>query len=186
MLTRKEDAIKQAQQISETHGGVQVDLLYHGTEGFIMDLIGCGFAKLGIPTSYNKMCAEYYTSKLREDPYHRFTSSVHSRGGIQIMNTGKMLSYELRHRIDVLSYGSATLIPNDYFRSARNNLSGLDIVPMTNPLAFLIGSMGVGYDINYLHPCTHCPLKAHGFLEATYAEEIERRGNAFKALYFND
>lgn len=186
MLTRKEDAIKQAEYISQTHGNLQVDLLYHGTEGLVMDLIGCGLSKLGIPTGYNKMCASYYTDKLRDDPTHRFTSSVHSRGGIQMMNTGRLLSPDQRQQIDVISYGSATLIPKGYFRSAKNNLSALDVVTMTNPLAFCMGVMGQHYDVNVLTPSTGCPLKAHGFLEETYAKEIKKRGDEFKLLYFNE
>jgi RHS repeat-associated protein len=186
MLTRKEDAIKQAEYISQTHGNLQVDLLYHGTEGIIMDLIGCGLSKLGIPTAYNKMCANYYTDKLHDDPNHRFTSSVHSRGGIQMMNTGRLLTPDQRQHIDVISYGSATLIPSGYFRFARNNLSALDVVTMTNPLAFCMGLLGQQFDVNFLTPMTRCPLKAHGFLEATYAEEIRKRGDAFKDQHFNE
>ncbi|MCC5832258.1 MAG: RHS repeat protein [Chlamydiales bacterium] len=186
MLTRKEDAIKQAEYISRTHGELQVDLLYHGTEGFIMDLIGCGLSKVGIPTAYNKMCASYYSDKLRDDPNHRFTSSVHSRGGIQMMNTGRLLTHAQRQQIDVISYGSATLIPKGFFRSAKNNLSALDLVTMTNPLAFSMGLLGRQFDVNILTPSTRCPVKAHGFLEATYAEEIERRGRVFQKFYFSD
>ena len=186
MLTRKEDAVMQAEYISKTHGDLQVDLLYHGTQGLVMDLIGCGLSKLGIPTAYNKMCANYYIDKLRDDPNHRFTSSVHSRGGIQIMNTGRLLTPDQRQQIDVISYGSATLIPNGYFRSAKNNLSALDVVTMTNPLAFCMGLLGQQFDVNILTPSTRCPLKAHGFLEETYAKEINKRGREFQKLHFSE
>ncbi|MFN0065349.1 MAG: RHS repeat domain-containing protein [Chlamydiales bacterium] len=186
MLTNKTDAIKQAEYVSQTHGDIQVDLMYHGTEGLIMDLIGCGLSKLGTPTSYNKMCANYYQSKLQEDPNYRFTSSVHSRGGIQMMNTGRFLSPEQREHIDVIAYGSATLIPRGYFRSAKNNLSSMDVVTMTNPLAYCVGLLGQQYDMNFLSPSTHCPWKAHGFSARIYAEEIKKRGDEFKELYFND
>jgi hypothetical protein len=132
------------------------------------------------------MCANYYQSKLQEDPNHHFTSSVHSRGGIQMMNTGRFLSSEQRQHIDVISYGSATLISRNYFKDAENNLSSLDIVTMTNPLAFCLGLAGMQYKINFLSPLTGCPFKAHGFLESTYTEEIARKGDAFKDLYFNE
>jgi RHS repeat-associated protein len=186
MMTKKEDAIKQAKYISQTHGDVQVDLLYNGTNGLMMDLIGCGLAKLGIPTQYNKMCASYYTTKIKADPEHRFTSSVHSRGGTRMMNTGSLLSPKQRKHIAVLPYGSSTLIPKDYFGSAENILSPIDLVSMTNPLAFGLGLIGKQYNIHFLAPSTYCPLKAHGFLEETYAEEIKRRGNEFKKVYFNE
>ena len=186
MFTKQADAIKQAEYVSQTHGDVRVDLLYHGSEGFIMDLIGCGLSKLGMPTSYNKMCANYYQSKLQEDPNHRFTSSVHSRGGTQMMNTGKFLSPDQRQQIDVLTYGSATLIPNGYFRYAENNLSLLDVVSMTNPVASIVGLMSnKQYNMNFLSPSTRSPLKAHGFLEATYADEIREKGHVFEKTYFN-
>jgi RHS repeat-associated protein len=185
MLTSRANAIQQAEYISHTHGDAQVDLLYHGTQGLIMDLIGCGLSKLGMPTSYNKMCANYYQEKLHLDPDHRFTSSVHSRGGIQIMNTGRLLKLEQRQHITVVPFGSATLIPDGYFKSAVNNLSPLDVVAMTNPLAYAMGLLNKQYHINFLPPSTYCPLKEHGFLAETYAREIKRRGDAFKELYFN-
>jgi hypothetical protein len=187
MLTSRENAKRQAEYISETHGNVHVDLLYHGTEGFIMDLIGCGLSKLGMPTSYNIMCANYYQTKLQADPEHLFISSVHSRGGTQIMNTGRLLTSEQRQHIDVIASGSATLIPNDYFHSAENNLSMLDFVTMTNPLAFCIGLLSnKQYNVNILSPQTGCPFKAHGFLESTYAEHIKQKGREFKRLYFGE
>jgi len=187
MLTSRANAIKQTEYISKTHGDLQVDLLYHGTEGFIMDLIGCGLSKIGMSTSYNKMCANYYQEKLRRDPDHRFTSSVHSRGGTQIMNTGRFLKPEQRAHIDVIAYGSATLIPRSYFNEAKNNLSLLDVVTMTNPLAFSIGLISSKqYNVNLLSPLTGCPLKAHGFLEATYAEEVAKKGYDFRKTYFNE
>ncbi|MBI3901096.1 MAG: RHS repeat-associated core domain-containing protein, partial [Chlamydiia bacterium] len=156
MLTSRDDAIKQAEYISRTHGGVHVDLFYHGTEGLIMDLIGCGLSKLGMPTSYNRMCANYYQNQLRENPNHYFTSSVHSRGGIQMMNTGRLLSSSQRQHIDVLAYGSATLIPRGYFRTAKNYVNNLDMVTMTNPLAFCVGLTGKQYDMVFLPPSTRC------------------------------
>ncbi len=187
MLTHKTDAVKQAEYISQTHGGVQVDLMYHGTNGLVMDLINSGLSKIGMPTSYNKMCANYYQEKLRGDPNHLFTSSVHSRGGTQIMNTGRLVGPEIRQQhIDVLSYGSATLIPKGYFRSAQNNVSMLDVVTMTNPLAFGVGLLSNQYNMNFLKTSTGCPLKAHGFLEATYAEEIKKKGFDFVEKYFNE
>ncbi len=186
MLTHKTDAVKQAEYISQTHGGVQVDLMYHGTNGLVMDLINSGLSKMGMPTSYNKMCANYYQEKLRDDPNHLFTSSVHSRGGTQIMNTGRLVGPEIRPHINVLSYGSATLIPKGYFRSAQNNVSMLDVVTMTNPLAFGVGLLSNQYNMNFLKPSTGCPLKAHGFLEATYAEEIKKKGDKFRGRYFDE
>ena len=151
-----------------------------------MDLIGCGLSKLGMPTSYNKMCANYYQEKLRLDPDHYFTSSVHSRGGTQIMNTGRFLKPEQRQHIHVLPYGSATLIPDNYFKSAVNNLSPLDVVAMTNPLAYGMGLLNQKYHINFLSPSTHCPFKEHGFLEETYAKEVRRRGREFQAIHFSE
>ncbi len=186
MMAKRANAIKHTESTSQKNGGVQIDLLYHATNGLVSDLICCGFSKLGIPNDYNRMCANYYKAHLREDPNCRFTSSVHSRGGIQIMNTGRLLNPEQRKHIDVLSYGSATLIPDDYFKSAKNNISMLDLVTMTNPIAYFMGLIGKQFDVIFLSPASCNPLKEHGLLEETYLSEITRRGNDFKELYFNN
>lgn len=187
MFTSKAEAIKQAQNHSKAFGDIYVDLHYEKTEGLIMDLIGCGLRKLGLPNAFNRMSAGYYKDKLQDDPKHIFFTTVHSRGGIQIMNTGKFLTTSERAHIHVESYGSGTLIPNNYFGSAINNLSLVDIVPMTNPLAFIFGLVGSkDFNVNFLSPKSYSPLNAHLILESTYADEIKRRGDEFKEWYFNE
>ena len=101
-----------------------------------------------------------------------------------MMNTGRLLTKGQRQQIDVISYGSATMIPKGYFGNAENNISRLDVIAMTNPLAYGLGLMGKQYDMHLLAPSTHNPLKEHGLLGATYAEEIKRRGYEFKQKYF--
>ncbi len=70
-------ALEQAQKISDDYGGVQVDLLYNGTNGLMMDLLCCLGAKFGLTSAYNQMCANFYINKLNEDPDYRFTSKEH-------------------------------------------------------------------------------------------------------------
>jgi hypothetical protein len=57
---------------------------------------------------------------------------------------------------------------------------------MTNPLAYGVVLLGRQYHINFLSPSTYCPLKEHGFLESTYAEEIRKKGYEFRKMYFNE
>ncbi|MCH9627351.1 MAG: hypothetical protein S4CHLAM2_09890 [Chlamydiales bacterium] len=184
MLTTCGEALQQTQQISDTYGGAQVDLLYNGTNGLMMDLLCCFGAKLGMTTAYNQMCANYYINKLNEDPEHRFTSTVHSRGGIRLMATGRLMTPEQRSHIDVISYGSGTLIPNDYFGSAVNNLSCMDPIPMTNPLAYGISLMSDRFNVNFLTPTSYCPLKEHGLLGSTYLKQIKQDGEEWIQDHF--
>ncbi len=186
MLTTCGTALEQTQKVSDAYGGVQVDLLYNGTNGLMMDLFCCFGAKFGMTTAYNQMCANYYINKLNEDPDHRFTSTVHSRGGIRLMATGRLMTPEQRSHIDVISYGSGTLIPNDYFGSAMNNLSRLDPIPMTNPLAYGISLMSDRFNVNFLTPTSYCPFKEHGLLGETYGNQIEREGRRFKERYLDE
>jgi RHS repeat-associated protein len=187
MLNHKDEAKKQAQFISTTHNDIQVDLLYQGTKGLLVDFFGSIFSKMGIPNAFNKMCANYYNDKLKADPNHIITTYVHSRGGIQMMNNGKFIHRDVRREhFDVVAYGSATLIPNGYFRKAENIVSKFDPIPMSNPLAYCVGLFSNHYDITYLSPKTYSPLKEHSFLGETYAEDLEERGKKFTKRYSHE
>jgi len=191
MRTDRLEAIKNTTFISKTHykgpGGAQVDLLYNGTNGWIMDGLSCILGKMGMITGYDKMCRSYYGKNLRDDPEHTFTHYVHSRGGTRLMNTGRFLPKDgVRDRIDVSSFGSASLIPNGYFRSAVNNLSPYDIVSCASPLSMIVGLSTSRYNIKFLKPATHNPLKEHSFLGETYAGEIKELGYQYEDVYFSE
>ena len=184
IMTTRENAIKQAQDTSRSKGGAQVDLLYQGTNGLMMDLFNCFVSKMGIPTSYNYMCARYFAQGLRDDPNHIYEASVHSRGGIQMKTTGNLLSQQQREHLHVMAYGTGTLIPKDFFGSAKNIVSRCDIVPMTNPIAYILGLFGVCYDVEFVQPTVYCPMVEHGYLQSTYYKKTEENGRRFSEKYF--
>jgi len=184
MCAMRNAAVEQGQHVSKSCKGAHVDLLYHGTNGLLWDTIGSMISKLGIPTPFNRMCADYYTDKLKDDPKHIFTSFAHSRGGIQMMNNARLMRPDVsREHIDVVAYGTATLIPKGIFRSAENIISKIDPIPMTNPIRYGIGLFSDRYDITYLSPKTYSPLKEHSFLGETYAEDMMKRGGELANEY---
>lgn len=96
------------------------------------------------------------------------------------MNTAKILKQDtLLNRMDVRTYGSATLIPNGSFHSAINFASVIDCVSMTNPIAYLMGCWGKHYDLRILTPTSFNPLKEHGIQETTYATNANNQMSLF-------
>lgn len=186
IMTTPDSALAHGEEVSRTHGDAAVTVLYRASYGLVGDLLGCAFGKLGFITPYDIMCANYYRVQLRENPNLTITATSHSRSGIHMKNMGNMLSDRERQHIHLRTFGSATLIPNDFFGSAVNYISPWDPVPMTNPLAILAGIFSVGYNVQYVTPATNCPFKEHGFLEQTYSRELRRLGRDFVDRYFNE
>ncbi len=179
MMTRKDQAYQQGLSLSKAANGAPIDVLYHGTNGLIMDLASAVWSKLGRSTPYTKLCVDYYKEKLA-DPNQKAFITLHSRGGTQFMNTAKILKQDtLLNRMDVRTYGSATLIPNGSFHSAINFASVIDCVSMTNPIAYLMGCWGKHYDLRILTPTSFNPLKEHGIQETTYATNANNQMSLF-------
>lgn len=176
-----EEACRQGKELSKLNGGAKVDLLYNASQGFMTDMIACLLAKFGIYSSYERMCAHYYKSKLEENPNLQFITYVHSQAATHLMNTGKTLNSGERGHIDVKAFGPATLIPRGYFGRAQNFISKLDVVPWTG-----LGMLGGNHDITFLSPSSYNPLEEHSFMGETYGKILQDLGQQFSQRHFDE
>lgn len=187
MLTTLEEAIKQTSFISQTHGNIQVDLIYHKSSGFTKDIINAINSKTGTINDFNKLQSHYFIDKLNKDPQCSFTNITHSRGAIQIMNTGSLLTQQQRKRITVHALGPAMFIPRHYFNDAKNYVSILDPIPLiADPTGYAYSLKKKFYDTEFLQPSSHHPLKEHYLLNETYALVIDDLGSKFQEDHFHE
>ena len=185
ILTSFEKGIAHTQKFQETLDGAQVFLLYNGTQGFVTDLLACGVAKLGLITSYEKMCATYYKSTLLHDPGHVFNSAMHSQAGTRAWNTSKLLSPSECQQINMYTYGSSTLIPRGRFGFIENNISRLDFITCTSLCRYGTAIINRPTHVKFLKPTSNNPLKEHYFTGDTYWNKIQENGKLLSEKYFN-
>jgi len=182
IMTNPETAKAQAQEQSIANGGVQTDVLYNASQGFLTDLIATGLAKLGMVSSTERMTANYFLKKLEQDPGHKFVGNVHSQGATHLMNAGKLMKYEQRQRIEVNAFGPATIIPEKAFGKAENYISRLDLVSMTSTFRYIKAVCGGSSNVHFLTPTTMNPLKEH-FMDGTYGRQMTKLGQDFVDKY---
>lgn len=185
MLTSFESAYADTQEKSlKIFDGAQVTLLYGGTQGLILDLLGCLASKLGIYTPEVGQGINFYREMFRNDPNHRFTSHVHSRGATILNNIGKYLTSEQCHQIKVHAYGPATLIHKEQFRTVYNYASYLDPVCILNPISYVMALIDPNSNVQFLTPSTWNPLAEHYMNGKTYERQFEKNGKDLVDEYF--
>lgn len=173
-------------KISETNGGVKVDLLFNPSHGLLVDFIDSILAKCGIKMAYERMCAHYYALKLKEDPDHEFDTIAHSQGATRLNNVGTMFKNGEGQHITVHAFGGATIIPRGRFKDVHNNVSMLDLVPWTSLLSISLNVAGFDSNVTFLSPTSYNPLTEHSILGNTYWQAIEDLGKKFKCQYLNE
>lgn len=133
------------------------------------------------------MQSSYFIDKLKEDPHCYFTSFNHSRGTLQIMNSRTLLEEWQRKRITVHAFGPAKLIPEDYFKSAKNYVSKRDFISLfADAIGYAHALRGELYEVVFLKPSSFSPLKEHALLGLTYSQAIQDLGNEFKREHFHE
>ncbi len=176
ILTSFKKARSQAEQISATHGGAEVTLLYNGTHGGLMDIAECVMAKMGLRTPIEKMSASYYSRRLAENPNTEFITYAHSQGGSHMSNVSKLLTPAQRAQISLYTFGSATIVPQKAFGQVTNFISRADMVPMTNPFKYVRALHGKDDTVRFLTPSSASPLQEHFIQGGTYGKQMKILG----------
>ncbi len=183
VLTNKASGIKQTDEISRLNGGVQVVYFFNPSQGFICDLIQSALLKGGIKTKYEVMSATFMHQKLKQDPTHEFSITVHSQGCTRLNNIGNLLQEHERQRISVEAYGPATIIQEGKFKSVDNYISVFDCVPWTSAWNYIKNVAGFDSNATFLTPNSWNPLTEHFLMGETYWQKMRDLGEKFQEKY---
>ena len=118
---------KNLEMISNSHGGCNVHYVYYATGGWTNDILKCGMSKAGIITPEAMQLAQMWCNLIEEmggvDGGGKIIHYAHSIGGADTLIAKSLLTPEEQAMIDVITIGSATLIPNHGFNSVINYVS---------------------------------------------------------------
>lgn len=183
METSFDEAVAQVKAKSEAYGGVRVDLLYNGKQGLSSNGWMAILTKMGLCQSYDKMCKDYYSSKMSSNPDGVFDVSAHSQGGIYMGLLSKTLPKDLTARINLHTYGSGTLIKPGAFGGVVNYVSEMDGILFCSPHAYGKALFSESKHIHFLAPHSNNPFKEHSFLGETYHKQLSKDGDKFRDKY---
>lgn len=176
-----EGAIEAAKKYSEDHGNVQIAVLYNSSAGLLMDLAECFLLQLGLGLSHpEKLIINFVRQTLHNSPDEIIHLHGHSQGGLHIYNAGKQLKPEERQQIEVVTYGSAKIIPEKMFSITTNYYSKLDPVLLFSPIELCMILLNRSVNVVFLSPKTFNPLKEHMIAEKTYSDICRKRGHEFQ------
>lgn len=192
ILTSQNMIVENLDMISRSHGGVNVHYVFRPTEGWALDIlqglaIKTTFCSVGFRSLYAHLLADMWKNLIQEmggvDGGGLIIHYAHSLGGSDTDRARELLTPEEQKMIRLISFGSATMIPNIGFESAVNYVSLNDGVPL------LIDSIGLilhlfQSDTNIVfrsHPgdWNPYPFCDHLFSGNSYREIIEQLGSEF-------
>lgn len=118
----------------------------------MLDLMESAALKLGIVTPAVRELAFNCKARLQEmDLEVRVSLRSHSQGGQVAWVARKLLSDAERSRIDVVTFGSAKIIPDNTFGSALNYMSTRDAVPLiASPLDYARARLGYLPNVHFV------------------------------------
>ncbi len=127
--------------ISEDLGDSRVHATYNSSHGVILDLWECIAQKLGFPTRSVKMALHNVRDQIAAvggvgSGGHVFVQA-HSQGGLILQRVLEQLSPEEKQMLDVVTYGTASIIKDRNLNYIRNYINSSDIVPMTDPYGYI-------------------------------------------------
>lgn len=166
---------------SETHGGTNIHYVFRPTDGWGRDLINAVISILGYTSADAKRLAHTWKDLLKEmGPDGMILHYAHSIGGTESYAALHLISTEERRRIRMITFGSATIIPNYGLDSSINYLSRCDFMGYVHLIESYIFT---DYHIEYVGSYFGYPLIDHLLHMDTYAQVIEQVGLRFVDHY---
>ncbi|MCB1114623.1 MAG: hypothetical protein KDK62_07700 [Chlamydiia bacterium] len=138
--TSFDDYMEFVKKFSEDNEGVDVEWVYNGTKGILMDLIECGMQKLGIETRPERLLKEKIKQMVDErggpEADMAICCEAHSQGALITGNMAYYLPKEYTMKMNVRAVGPASVISSRRFGSVVNYASSSDYIPYTDPWGY--------------------------------------------------
>ncbi len=134
------------EMISKTHGGSNIHYTYRASQGWTKDFLRCVFIKLGFVSSDARRLA-FTWKRLIEEMGGPGKGGViihyaHSIGGTETASARSFLTQEEQQMVRVITFGSATLVPDGGFKSVINIVSWHDGVCYFDPWHYALALFG--------------------------------------------
>jgi RHS repeat-associated protein len=174
--------------LNSTHGGVNIHYIFRPTSGWCGDMIMALLIKCGYVSPYAKELVSTWKHMIAEmggvDGGGTIIHYCHSLGGTDTVVAASLLSPEERKMINIITFGSATMISNNLgFGDAINFVSIRDGVCLLDPIGYIKGLMGVDTNIAFIGSFLGIPLIDHSLAMDTYTETITKLGHVFLQMY---
>lgn len=126
----------------EDHNDEDVYYVFRGTEGWTRDIIKSLLIRFGLVSDNAQELANVWKQLIKDmggpDSGGEIIHWAHSIGGTETLRARDLLTPEEQKMIKIITFGSATIVPNEGFGSVINHLSYRDGVScISDPISFL-------------------------------------------------
>ena len=171
-----------AKALSESHGGVNIHYVLYPSDGWTWDFINGLLATMGFVTQQARTLAETWKMLIAEmggvDGGGKILHYAHSIGGTNTAVARDLLTPEEQKMIEVITIGSAKLIPEGGFASVTNYISCRDIVGTFDSAAYFNTFSEIS-NVIFVGNHQGIPLIDHLISMETYRRLIEYLGKQF-------
>jgi hypothetical protein len=160
--------------------GGRVGFIYSSTAGLTLDTLKSFVLKTNggcRRSQFIKEAAQHLREQVAYAKSHgqRHVVLAHSQGGIILYCAAALLTNEERMLIDVVTFGSAKLIPEGIFNSATNYVSKMDFVPLiADPKGYLTALFSKESNVKFLDARSWNPITEHMIEGPTYDAQVGR------------
>jgi len=131
-------ALSRTEAISEEYGGIKFDITHNPGKGVLVDISRVLLHEASTPTAtVKRLVVDLRDSIERVGKDGTVVRFAFSHGGLILYRALKCLTPEERQMIEVHTFGSAKLIPNDMARKVVNFVGRYDPVPRLDPTFFM-------------------------------------------------
>jgi RHS repeat-associated protein len=183
VLNLHENVLQNVTTLSNAHGGINIHYVYYPTQGLSSDLIKSFFVKFGYVSQQARQLAETWKKLIGEmggtESGGLIIHYAHSIGGTNTQIAKKFLSPEEQKMICVIAVGSASVIPDDGFKSVHNYISRRDGILFFDAIGYVFSAFKKNSNVIYLGSLYGMPFIDHLLSGSTYNSLLERLGQDF-------
>lgn len=174
---------------NSSHGGINIHYIFRPTEGLCWDFVQAFLIKMGYVSPYARELAATWKGLIAEMGGVEGGGSIihycHSLGGSDTISAASLLTPEERRMIKVVSFGSATVVPDHLgFAAVTNFVSVRDGIYLSDPGGyFKEGYIKGQNNVIFLGSFLGIPLLDHPLATETYSNAIVNLGSQFMHMY---
>ena len=185
ILNDTEDCLSSGQLTSEAFNGMAINTLCYPSKGFALDMTLALITKGPVYAQVSHDLAKMWNGVFgRLAPDGRIVHIAHSNGGTITYNALKLMSERLAKRIDVRTFGSATLIPEGLAGTIKNVVDRMDLVPMVgDPIRYCQALAGKNPTVEFVGDGRGLPFSSHAFSSNSYQKALNAFGDDFVEKY---
>lgn len=154
ILNNRDFMLENLQMISSAHGGCNVHFTYRATSGWVKDFLTSTLIKLGYVSSDARSLARLWKGLIHDMGGTQGGGVIihyaHSIGGTETLMAKRYMSLEEQRMIHVVTFGSATMVPEGGFRSVINIVSVRDGVCYLDPWRYAMAALGIQKNVIFI------------------------------------